>query len=249
MIIQRDAMARDHGAGSRAKIVCMRLISFAISAMLISSSAAAQPGTPPADPLAAFGIKMLQPKTTAQVAEIRARIVEELARTGATTAFEDVTDASGGRVRHRASGLVCPLGAKGDSVQAPSADEAVCRSRDEGAAYEMRVARVRDGATLAFVYDAALTAARRETGFAPYRGISIEGRSKPGSGKPDHRTIRYFSRVDGRPQLTRLQVGLVDGWLLTDRKTGAPPRDTSTSDMSELLSEAMFGANMRRDPR
>ncbi len=196
------------------------------------------------DALARFGIKVVEPMSAKELERTKARVAENLARAGATPFFDDVSDVNGGRVRHRASGLVCPLGKKGQRIVAASADGASCETRGGGAVHKTIVERAPADATLDSVAAAALADAQRQPGYAPTRGLSITARPKPGADRPEHRTLQYLSRVDGRERVSRVQVGLVRGWTLIEQretKTGEQP-----AMMSDLLREATFGMGMRQ---
>ena len=202
---------------------------------------------PPSDPnagLAELGLKVVQPMAPEEVARTRARVDAEIARSGAPAGvLENVTDANGGRVRHAASRLTCALGATGQSVRSSGADQVACQYLNGGTLHRLSAVRAPAGATLVTVADAALAEARREPGFAFTAGSHAEGHPQPGSGLPDHRTLVFQSRVDGRERWSRLLVGLVDGWVLTERSLAPSP--PQAFDFSVLISEATFGSQMR----
>ncbi|MBB5716780.1 hypothetical protein FHS94_003652 [Sphingomonas aerophila] len=195
------------------------------------------------DVLASFGMKIVEPMTAKELAATRVRVDAELARSGTAALFENVSDANGGRARHRASGLVCPLGKKGQRVLAASMDQASCETRDGSTVYKTKVERAPEGATLDTVAAKALTDAQKEPGYAASGGVSVTGHPRPGSGLPDHQTLRFLSRIDGHERASRLQIGVVRGWVLTERRE-TPNTNAQPSSMSEILSEATFGTSM-----
>lgn len=218
----------------------MRLFATAVVILACSSSVAAQQ---PANPLAALGIKIVEPMTAAELAAIKAQIAAELASSQMTPFFEDISTPNGGQVRHRQSGLKCPFGKNGQRVQA-TAQSAVCETIDDGATFRTTVVLAPANTTLASATASAQAAAEREPGYKPFRGPVVTAHPKPGSGQPDHNTIRFFSKAGGQKHAVRLQVGLVRGWLLTSRKE---TKDFGqTTGMAELLQEATFGVGMEQ---
>jgi hypothetical protein len=219
----------------------MRPLLIAAALVAVSCPAGAQQSSK--DALARLGIKIVEPMSAKELARTKERIAAELARAGAASFFEDISDANGGRARHRPSGLVCPLGKKGQQILAASADGASCETRGEGAVYRIMVQRANAGATTESAAAAALAGAQRQPGYAPGGGLAVIARPKPGEG-PEHRTLNYVSRVNGRERAYRVQVGLVRGWILTEQretKAGAQPNL-----MSDLLGEATFGLSMKQ---
>jgi len=210
-------------------------------ALMAPSAAFAQQS--PKDVLASFGIKVVEPLTAKELAATKARVDAELAKSGATTLFDNVTDANGGKARHRASGLVCPLGKKGQRVLVASENQAVCETKDGSTRYETKLEPAPQGATLETIAAKALSDAQREPGYAPAGGMSVTAHPRPGSGLPDHQTLRFLSRIEGHERLSRLQVGIVRGWILTQRREG-PVTGPQPSSMSDILGEATFGTNM-----
>jgi hypothetical protein len=73
--------------------------------------------------------------------------------------------------------------------------------------------------------------------------LSVTGTPKAGSGLAEHRTLRYFSRTGSRERAVRVQVGIVRGWVLTDRRE--TNKDAVPNSMADLISEATFGINMK----
>ena len=197
------------------------------------------------DVLARLGIKVVQPMSAKEMTRTRSRVAAELARAGATSLFEDITDEHGGKARHRPSGLICPLGKKGQRVLQASPDSASCETSNNGAVYRTNVVRAPAGAALQSVAASTLAAAASEPGYKPATGLSMTADADPESGRPEHRTYRFFSRVGGRERAVRMQVGLVRGWVLTNRretKHDAPPNS-----ISDVLEEATFGRSMKAD--
>jgi len=197
------------------------------------------------DALARLGIKIVEPMSAKELARTRSRVVGVLTRAGATSHFEDISNENGGQARHRPSGLVCPLGKRGQSVLEASAHSASCETASNGAVYRKNVERASTGASLDVVAVNAQANAQREPGYRPFPGLSVTGRPKAGSGKAEHRTLRYFSRASGRERAVRVQVGIVRGWVLTDRRETS--KDAQPNNMAELLSEATFGVSMKQD--
>jgi hypothetical protein len=215
------------------------IIGMAIS--LIACPAAAQQTQ--RDALAGLGLKLVQPMSPAEIAAMRAKVDAALAGAGATAWFENVTDASAGQARHRPSGLICMLGKPGQRLVSASEHDAACETKEEGTVYRISVRRAPADATLEIVAAEAAAVAQQEERYAPYRGPSVTARPKPGSGMPEHRTLRFTSRIDGRERMVRLQVALIRGWILTSRREG--PKDTSALGIAEMLQEATFGSEMK----
>ena len=209
--------------------------------LMIPGAAGAQQS--PKDVLASFGIKMVEPMTAKELAATEVRVDAELARSGTAALFDNVSDANGGKARHRASGLVCPLGKKGQRVVAASMDQASCETKDGSTAYETEVEKAPEGTTLETAAAKALADAQKEPGYAASGGISVIGHPRPGSGLPDHQTLRFLSRIDGHERFSRLQVGVVRGWVLTERRE-SPNTNAQPSGMNDVLGEATFGTNM-----
>jgi hypothetical protein len=222
----------------------MRSALITVGLLMISSSADAQQSSK--DALARLGIKIVEPMSAKEMAATKSRVASELARSGTAALFDDISDATGGRVRHRASGLVCPLGKKGQRVLAASSDAVACETSNGSAVYKTNVARAPAGATLESVAAAALAEAQRERGYTPYGGLSVIARHKEGSGRPDHRTFRYLSRVGGPQRVSQVQIGLVRDWILVERRETSKTTAQQPFTMSDLLSEATFGLSMRQ---
>lgn len=197
------------------------------------------------DALALLGIKIVEPMSAKEVARMKSRVLGELTRAGATSLFVDISNENGGQARHRPSGLVCPLGKKGQIVLEASAHSASCETSSNGAVYRANVELAPPGTSLDTVAAIAQANARREPGYRPFPGLSVTGRPKAGSGKAEHRTFRYFSRPSGRERAVRVQVGIVRGWVLTDRHETS--KDAQSNTVAELLSEASFGVNMKQN--
>lgn len=200
----------------------------------------------PSDALSKLGFKIAQPMSDKDRAALRARIDASLAKSGDVAFFDDVTDAYSGKVRHRGSGLVCPLGKKGQRIVSASVEAAECETRQSNAIYRTSVTRALAGSTLTSIEAAAQTAAEHEPHYAAMGGAHVEARPDLGSGRPEHRTLRFVSKVDGHDRASRVQVGLVRGWVLTERHeyagTAVPPMG-----MADLLEETMFGSSIKPD--
>jgi hypothetical protein len=196
------------------------------------------------DALAKMGITIVEPMSAEQVAATRERVRAEIERSSAGAWFEDATDTSGGKARHRPSGLHCALGGKGQRIVAASAEAATCETANGNALYRIDVVRAPPGATLASVVAAARASVEREPGYAPQTGPTIVAHPKPGSGLPDHETLRFSSKVVGDERMSRVQVGLVRGWILTNRRI-TPKAKAAPFSMGEMMSEATFGIEMK----
>ena len=216
---------------------------FMAAAMLSFAPSASFAQQSPQDTLARLGIRVAQPMSAKEVTRTRSRVAAELARAGATSFFEDITDEYSGKARHRPSGLICPLGKKGQRVLQASPESAACETSNNRAVYRTTVVRAPPGASLDTIAAAALAAATTEPGYKPATGLSVTADADPASGRPEHRTFRYFSGVGGRERAVRVQVGLVRDWVLTTRretKHDAPPNS-----ISDVLEEATFGMSMK----
>jgi hypothetical protein len=89
---------------------------FKIAAALLLIASAPAAAQRSENPLAALGLKVVEPMSAAELAKTKSRIAADLARSGNAAFFDDISDQNGGRVRHRASGLVCLLGKKGQLI-------------------------------------------------------------------------------------------------------------------------------------
>ena len=145
---------------------------------------------------------MVEPMTAKELAVTKMRVDAELAKSGTAALFDNVSDANSGKARHLASGLVCPLGKKGQRVLAASVDQASCETKDGSTVYETKVERAPEGATLETVAAKALADAQKEPGYAASGGVSVNGHPRPGSGLPDHQTLRFLSRIDGHVRVS-----------------------------------------------
>lgn len=230
-------------AGKHWKGTRMQKLLIAAGLLLFAPGAEAQRRSD--DGLSALGIKMVGPMSPRELAATKTRVAAELARSGTAAFFEDVSDENSGKARHRPSGLTCPLGKKGQRVLSATADSATCETRGDGAVYKTKVERAPAGASLDSVAAAVLSEAQREPGYARAGGLMIEARAKPGSNTPEYRTLQYLSRVDGRERLSRVQIGIVRGWILTERRE--TKKNAQPSMMADLLSAATFGLSMRED--
>lgn len=219
----------------------MRAWIIAAGVALIPLAASAQQS--PKDVLANFGIKIVEPMTAKQVTATKARVDAELAKSRTAGLFDNVSDANGGKARHRASGLVCPLGKKGQRVLAASTDKVLCETKDGSTVYETKVEKAPEGTTLETVVANALADSQKEPGYVASGGVMVTGHPRPGSGMPEHRTMRFLSRIDGRERVSRLQIGIVRGWILIERRV-TPNTNVSPSIMGDVLSEATFGTGM-----
>lgn len=215
------------------------------AAILIVGSSAAFAQQSSRDALAALGIKIVEPMSPKELARTRSRIAAELARTGAAAHFQDVSDGYSSNGRHRPSGLTCPLGKRDQSVLEATANSATCQTASDGSVYRQSVVRAAAGATIESVALSAQANAQREPGYRPFSGMSVTGKPKAGSGATEHRTLRYFSLARGRERAVRLQVGIVRGWILTDRRETSKSAQPNT--MAELLSETTFGMSMKQN--
>ena len=209
--------------------------------LLIPAAAGAQQS--PKDVLASFGIKIVEPMTAKELAATKARVDAELAKSGTAALFDNISDTNGGKARHRASGLVCPLGKKGQRVLAASMDQASCETKDGSTVYKTEVEKAPEAATLETVAAKALADAQKEPGYTASGGVLITGHPRPGSGLPDHQTFRFLSRIDGHERVSRLQIGIVRSWILTERRE-TPTTNAQPSGMGDILGEATFGTNM-----
>jgi hypothetical protein len=221
----------------------MRGLTIGLLALLGCGIANAQPA-PGGDPLAAFGFHIVKPMTPEETAALRSVVDSVLAKAGPPGTFENVTDANGGAGRHIASGLTCALGKPGQSMLLEAPNAVSCHFTGSDGVTDIRIVPAPPRATLDSVAADALRKARKEPRFAPYTGLSVSSHPTPGSGLPDHRTIRFTSLVDGVDRFSRLQIGIINGWLFTDRATGRNPPEKQTG-MSEMNSEMMFGWNMK----
>ena len=221
----------------------MRFVIAVAILTICSSPALAQQSSK--DALARFGIKIVEPMSAKEVARTRSRVAKELARAGATSFFEDISNQNGGQVRHTPSGLICPLGKKGQSVLDASEQSATCETEANGTVYRKNVVQAPTGTVLEAVALTALANAEREPGYRPFSGLSVTGRPRAGSGLAEHRTLRYFSRAGSRERAVRVQVGIVRGWVLTDRRE--TNKDAGPNSMADLIDEAMFGASMKQN--
>lgn len=219
----------------------MRVWVIVAGVLMIPGAAGAQQS--PKDVLASFGIKMVEPMTAKELAATKVRVDAELAKSGTAALFDNVSDANGGKARHRASGLVCPLGKKGQRVVAASMHQASCETKDGSTVYETEVEKAPEGATLETVAAKALADAQKEPGYAASGGVSVTGHPRPGSGLPDHQTLRFQSRINGHERVSRLQIGVVRGWILTERRE-TPNTNAQPSGIGDVLGEATFGTNM-----
>lgn len=215
--------------------IAVALLPFATSASLAQQS--------PEAALARLGIRVAEPMSEKEVTRMRSRVAAELARAGATALFDDATDEYSGKARHRPSGLTCPLGKKGQRVLQASPDAAVCEVSSNNAVYRTTVVRVPADAVLESVAASAFATATTEPGYRPATGLSVTARADPKSGRPEHRTYRFFSRVGGRERAVRVQVGLIRGWALTQRREARP--DAALPNLSDILEEASFGTSMK----
>ena len=219
----------------------MRVWVIAASVLLVSPAASARQSSK--DILASFGIKIVEPMTAKELTAAKARVDAELEKSGTAALFENVSDANGGKARHRASGLVCPLGKKGQRVLAASMAEASCETKDGSTIYQTRVEKAPEGATLETAVEEALTASQKEPGYVASGGVAVTGHPRPGSGRPDHQTLRFLSQISGQERLSRLQIGVVRGWVLTERRITSN-KNAKPSTMADVLSEATFGTGM-----
>lgn len=208
--------------------------------LTLACSASAQTSSNKA--LALLGIEVVEPMSAGELVRVKSRVASELNRSGSTAFFEDISDATGGKARHRPSGLVCPLGLKGQRILLASTGSASCETTKDSTVFRTRVELAPEGATVQWAAGAAQASAQREPGFKPYQGLSVEGRPKAGSNRPEHRTLHYSSRASGRERSVRVQVGLVRGWVLTERRESREKAQPSS--MAELISEATFGLQM-----
>lgn len=217
------------------------MIAEPLIALLLAAAPAQQS---PEEGLAAMGITIAKPMPAEEAARVKARIAAELAKPGMREAFADASDAYNGKLRHKASGLVCLFGSEGQSVS-PEGEGALCRTTGEHGWSETRVVRAERGAKLDALAAAAAAQAQGEPGFRPMRGPQTVAMPKKGSGLPEHRTLRWISKADGSEHAIRLQLGVIRGWVLTERSVGPVPA-AAKFDMGELLAETMFGHNMKK---
>lgn len=214
-----------------------------VLALLLVAPSPALAGQQSQDPLALLGIKVAKPMSTREMARTKARVADELARAGAAALFDDISDEYSGKARHRPSGLICPLGKKGQRVLAATDHWAACETSNDGAVYRTTVQRAPGDATLQSIVLSAQESARREPGYRPSSGLSVTGQPKPGSGLPEHHTLRYVSRTGGSERAVRAQVGLVRGWILTERRETR--NEAQPNSFADILSEATFGLSMK----
>lgn len=219
----------------------MRSLALPVIAIALSTPVLAAP--PEADVLKSLGLTIVQPMSTEQLARTRQAVAAEIARAGAGALFVDESDANSGRARHVPSGLVCPLGKKGQRILAATADAASCETSAAGNVFRTSVQRTPAGATLDWAGRYAQATVTREPGYKASSGLVVLGTPKPGSDAAEHRTFVFSSKASGRDRNVRLQTGLVRGWLLTERQES--PRSAQPNMMADLLSEATFGSSMK----
>lgn len=219
------------------------MIWWIIGAMALAMPLQVSAQRPSKDVLAGLGLTMVEPMSPEQTAETKSEVDAALAEAGVSSWFENMTDRNAGQAKHLPSGLVCLLGRKGQRVISASANGAACMTRNGDTSHFTTVVRAPAGTTLDTAAATALAEAQKESSYAPFRGITVTGRPKPGSGLPEHRTIRFSSRVDGRKRASIEQVGVVRGWILTERNVG-PITKAQPPSMAGILAEATFGSNM-----
>src|SRR5687768_8414896 len=117
----------------------MRIHVLAAAALADATSLSAQPRQE--DLLKSMGITIVEPMSPDQLARTRQAVTREIARAGASGLFEDASDANGGRARHLASGLACPLGKKGQRILYATATAAACETTGNGSQYRTAVER------------------------------------------------------------------------------------------------------------
>lgn len=132
------------------------------------------------------------------------------------------------------------MGKKGQRILVATPNSASCETINDGAVYRKTVERAPPGASLEWAAASAQSLAGREPGYRPAPGLSVTG-----SGAVEHRTLRYFSRASGRERAVRVQVGLVRGWVLTERRETR--QDAQPNSMADILSEATFGTSMKQN--
>jgi hypothetical protein len=195
--------------------------------------------------LARLGITLVEPMSADQVVRTKMRVGAELARARATSVFHDISNGYGGQAIHRPSGLVCPLGQKRQRILVATTDSASCETVNDGIVYRKSVERAPLGATVEWAAAYAQSSAEREPGYKPATGLTVTARPKAGSSAVEHRTLRYVSRGSGRERAVRVQVGLVRGWMLTERKETR--KDAQANSMADILSEVTFGTGMKQN--
>lgn len=219
----------------------MRAFGLILTSICLSSSATARP--PEADALKSLGITIVQPMSAEQLAATKLAVAAEIARADARSVFVDASDANGGRARHVSSGLVCPLGKRGQRILTATADAASCESSEGDKLFRSSVERAPPGATLEWAAHYAQAVVSKEPGYKASGGLIITGKPREGSDAVEHRTLQFLSKASGRVRNIRQQIGLVRGWLLTERQESS--KNAQPNMMADMLSEATFGLAMK----
>lgn len=219
----------------------MRIHVLAAAALADATSLSAQPRQE--DLLKSMGITIVEPMSADQLARTRQAVAREIARAGASGLFEDASDANGGRARHLASGLACPLGKEGQRILYATATAAACETTGNGSVYRTSVERALAGATLDWAGQYAQASVSKEPGYKGSTGPMVTARPKRGSDAIEHRTLQFLSKASGRARSVRLQTGLVRGWLLSERRETAA--NAQSNMMADMLSATTFGLAMR----
>ena len=179
--------------------------------------------------------------------EAQAQAARLLARAEAGAWFEVARDGPGVALRHRASGAVCTFepGVAENEVTVlnhpPPGSDLKCVTRALDAVVSTFVSHLEPAPTLKAAFDSFVSEIRTVHPDAkPFVGTSAD--VKPNAGAPETLTARFTYAREGRPVFSRLQVAMLNGWIVEQRLDGPPEHATAFDLLGGLFFLRTIGA-------
>lgn len=173
----------------------------------------------------------------------RARLAVLLGQNGLDKQFDAVEDRTTlAKIRHKASGALC---AAGDRIITATDTAVDCtHAGANGSFSELSATRAPAGATVDQATDAALRMVGQEPGYLATAGDSLVWRTSSRKPTVAHRTLAFLSQVNGVRSFTRMDVGIVGGWIWIERHTNRGDH-SNESGFDQCFSDSSFGTLSR----
>ena len=195
------------------------------------------------------------PASAADIAKARARADEVIAKGHAQDYFLNITDGAAPKLRHRASGMECVFGvtdpafiyvyptpgiASGDDVSCTSVATLATGQKIIWSLYATRPTKMDELEPLLARMVAELKADMPDAAPAEQHFTSLNLAAKKGADVPTHRAARFQATTEGHPVYARAAVGVVNGWVVSQRTTA--PMDIARP--ADMMSEVVLGVAM-----
>ncbi len=195
------------------------------------------------------------PVSPADIAKAKARADAVIAKGHAEGYFLNITDDASPKVRHKASGMECVFGvsdpaflyiyptpgvAAGEDVSCTSVSTLASGQKILWTLYATRPAKVDELEPLLAQMVSALKADMPDAAPTEQHFTSLNLAAKKGADVPNHRAARFQATTEGHPIYARAAVGVVNGWVVSQRTTA--PMDIARS--ADMMSEVVLDVAM-----